>query len=86
MKPENTKRYLTDKDRDAALKLLVCGLQVGEIAEIMHCSKSTINYIRQTHTACVNKDWSVLQKLDSVVKPTVDWALKITGTESEYMG
>ena len=75
MKPETPKQSkwrLTDKDRDQVLKLIVCGLPTKEIAEIMHVSTSTVSYIRQAHTACINQDWSVLQKLSMDCRLTVD--------------
>jgi transcriptional regulator with XRE-family HTH domain len=85
MKPENTKHRLTDKDRDQVLKLIVCGLSTDEIAEIMHISTSTVSYIRQAHTACMNKDWSTLQRLSTTTRPTVDWAMKVTGTDKVFL-
>jgi len=87
MKTENPKpnSRLADKDRDAVLKLLVCGLPTHEIADIMHISKSSVCYIRQAHTACVNKDWSTLQKLSTENRLVVDWAMKVTGTDAVFL-
>ena len=86
MKPETpTKRYLTDVDRDQVLKLIGCGLSTTDIVEIMHISRSTVSYIRQAHTACIEKDWSTLQKLSTCVKPTVEWAMRITGTDKVFL-
>lgn len=84
MKHENKKRYLNDKDRDGILKLLVCGLSTDEIASICHCSKSTVSYIRQAHTACLNQDWSTLQKLSTDVRSTVTWAMKVTNVDKTF--
>lgn len=87
MKPENTKQSkwkLTDKDRDQVLKLMTCGLPTKEIADIMHISTSTVCYIRQAHTACINKDWSTLQRLSLDSRPTVDWAMRVTGTDKVF--
>lgn len=84
MQQEKQKRYLTDKDRDDILKLIVCGLSTKEIADIMHISTSTVSYVRQAHTACMNKDWSTLQKLSTVVRTTVDWAMRVTGTDKVF--
>ena len=84
MKPENpayVKRNLTDADRNTCLKLLNCGLSVQEIIDIMHISRSTIYFIKQAHIACLNKDWSTIQKLSTESRPTVDWAMKITGVD-----
>lgn len=85
MKTEKpTKHYLNDKDRDAVLKLITCGLSTDEIAGICKCSTSTISYIRQAHTACINRDWTTLQKLSTTTRPTVDWAMKVTGTDKVF--
>lgn len=85
METERTKRYLTDKDRDDVLKLLTCGLNTQEIAEIMHISKSTVSYIRQAHTACINKDWSTLQRLSTSISAITEWAMKVTGIDKEFL-
>ena len=87
MKPENTKvqRYLTDQDRDAVLKLIGCGLSFCEIATLTNFSKSTISYIGQAHKACLEQDWSTLQRLSTCVRPTVDWAMKVTGTDKVFL-
>ena len=85
METERTKRHITDKDRDDVLKLLTCGLSTQEIAEIMHISKSTVSYIRQAHTACVNKDWSTLQRLSTSISAITEWAMKVTGLDKEFL-
>lgn len=87
MKPEKTKtqrRVLTDADRDNALRLIGCGLSNVEIADIMHISDSTVANIRNAHTACIYRDWSTLQKLSTFVRPTVDWAMKLTGADKVF--
>ena len=84
MKPDKNYHRLTDKDKDAILKLIVCGLPTDEIADIMHCSKSTVGYHKQAHTACINKDWSTLQKLSINHRSIVDWAMKVTGTDKVF--
>ena len=89
MKNENTttrkypaqRHYLTDADRNAAIKMLDCGLSVDEISGILHISNSSINYLRQAIQACNDHDWNTLQKLSTRLKPTVDWALRVTGTD-----
>ena len=83
--PAYVKRTLTDTDRDTCLKLINCGLSNTEIVNIMHISLSTIQYIKQAHKACVNQDWNTLQKLSTCVRPTVDWAMKITGTDKAFL-
>lgn len=85
MKPETSKHRITDKDRDQVLKLMTCGLPTKEIAEIMKISTSTISYIRQAHTACINKDWSTLQKLSLDSRAVVDWAMNVTGTDRVFL-
>ena len=85
MKPNANYHKLTDKDRDAVLKLIVCGLPTDEIADIVHCSRSTVGYYRQAHTACINKDWSTLQKLSIHHRGLVDWAMKVTGTDKVFL-
>ena len=84
MKHKETKRQLTDKDRDAALRLIVCGLSTSEIADTMRISRSTVSYIRQAHTACIEKDWSTLQKLSTTCRTVVDWAMRVTGTDKDF--
>lgn len=87
MKPEDVtyvKKSLTDADRDACLKLLGCGLSTLEIVNLMHISKSTVGNIRQSHTACVNKDWNTVRRLALTIKPTVEWALRVTDSVDEY--
>lgn len=85
METERVKHHLTDKDRDDVLKLLTCGLSTQEVAEIMHISKSTVCYIRQAHTACINKDWSTLQRLSTSIPAVTDWAMKGTGLDKEFL-
>lgn len=78
------KHKLTDAERSSCLRLIECGLPTDEIATIMHISKSTVSYIRQAHTACLAQDWSTLQKLSTQCRPTVDWAMKITGADKTF--
>jgi transcriptional regulator with XRE-family HTH domain len=88
MKPENSKpskHYLTDDERNNVLKLMTCGLPTDEIAGIMRISKSTVSYIRQAHTACINQDWSTLQKLSTTCRAVVDWAMRVTGTDKVFL-
>ena len=85
METERVKHYLTDKDRDDVLKLLTCGLSTQEVAEIMRISKSTVSYIRQAHTACINKDWSTLQRLSTTISAITEWAMKVTGLDKEFL-
>ena len=87
MKPETPtpRHWLTDADRDNILRLYECGLSAKEIAPIMKISKSAIQYIKQAHTACVEKDWSTLQRLSTYCRPTVDWAMKLTGTDEVFL-
>lgn len=88
MNAENTtplRRWLTDNDRDNVLKLLGCGLKVREIVDITHFSRASIDYIKQAHTACVNQDWSTLQRLSTQIRPTVDWAMRVTGTDKVFL-
>jgi hypothetical protein len=79
------KHSLTDEERNQCLKLINCGLSTHEIAEIMHISKSTVCYIRQAHTACLSQDWSTLQRLSTCIRPTVDWAMKLTGADKAFL-
>ena len=88
MKTETTRQAhgrLTDKDREAVLKLITCGLPTKEIADIMHISTSTVSYIRQAHAACLNKDWSTLQRLSIDSSATTEWAMRITGTDKVFL-
>lgn len=85
METEKTKHRLTDKDRNDALKLLTCGLGTQEIAEIMHISRASVGYIRQAHTACINKDWSTLQRLSTSIPAVTEWAMKVTGLDKEFL-
>lgn len=85
MKTEKTqtRHYLTDKDRDAALKMIKCGLTADEAAELLHISNSSVNYLRQAYNACINEDWNTLQKLSTRLKPTVEWAMRVTGVDKK---
>lgn len=79
------KHNLSDEERNQCLKLMNCGLATQEIADIMHVSKSTVSYIRQGHTACLNRDWDTLQKLSTTGhRPVVDWAMKLTGVDKIF--
>lgn len=79
------KHNLSDEERNQVLKLMNCGLPVQEIAEIMHISKSSVNYIRQAHTACLAKDWDTLQNLSVTGhRAAVDWAMKLTGVDKVF--
>jgi hypothetical protein len=87
MKSEKTKtprRTLKDSDRDTVLRLSNCGLGNQEIADILHISDSTVSNIRQAHAACIKQDWSTLQKLSTFIRPTVDWAMRVTGTDKVF--
>ena len=79
MKDLNIKRNLTDDDRNKCLKLVSCGLSAAEIADIMGVSNSTVYYIRQAHTACLNKDFDTLNTLSKKCYPVVQWATQLTG-------
>ena len=79
------KHTLSDEERNQILKLMNCGLAMQEIADIMHVSKSTVSYIRQAHTACLDKDWDTLQRLStSGSRPAVEWAMRITGADKIF--
>ena len=80
-----TKHHLSDEERNQILKLINCALTTKEIADIMHISKSSVGYVRQAHSACLTQDWDTLQRLStSGVRPTVDWAMKITGADKVF--
>lgn len=81
MKPEKNRYYLLNSDRDNVLRLLGCGLSTSEIANMLGISKSTVSYVRQAHNACITKDAEALRRLTTFVKPTVEWAMKVTGTD-----
>lgn len=88
MKPENTtakRPWLTDANRDHALKLLGCGLSINEIASILRISKSSVQYIKSAHQACIEQDWSTLQKMSTYTRATVDWAMRTTGTDKVFL-
>lgn len=79
------KHNLSDEERNQILRLMNCGLATQEIADIMHVSKSSVSYIRQAHTACIDKDWSTLQRLStSGSRPAVEWAMKLTGVDKIF--
>lgn len=79
------KHNLTDEERNSCLRLINCGLSTKEIAEIMHISNSSVNYIRQAHTACLAKDWDTLQRLSTNnARASVDWAMRITGVDKVF--
>lgn len=80
-KPRKT---YTDADRDAIIRLHQCGLSVEEIVEILHFSRTYIYVIMQAHRACIEQDWSALQKLSLTNKPTVDWAMRVTGADAVF--
>lgn len=84
MNLKNTRRTLTDTDRDQVLKLMTCGLGTKEIADIMHVSPSAVTYIRQAHNAGITQDWSALQKLSITHRSAVEWALKVTGADKSF--
>jgi hypothetical protein len=80
------KHHLSDEERNQVLKLINCALSTREIADIMHISASTVCYIRQAHTACIDKDWNTLQRLStSCAKASVDWAMRVTGTDKAFL-
>ena len=81
MKDTNTKRRLTDEDRNTCLKLITCGLSCQEIADIVKSSRSAVAFIKQTYTACLNKDFDTLRRLSASHHSTVVWAMQLTGIE-----
>jgi hypothetical protein len=79
------KHHLSDEERNQILKLINCALSTREIASIMHISTSTVSYVRQAHTACIDKDWNTLQRLSTgPARATTEWAMKITGTDKVF--
>ena len=87
MNTENAKtprRVLTDADRDTVLRLSNCGVSNVEIANILHICDATVSNIRSAHAACVKQDWSAIQKLSTVTRPTVDWAMRVTGVDKVF--
>jgi len=80
----SVRHWLTDVDRDNVMKLANCGLSSVEIATITHISRSSINNIRQAHQACVDQDWSTLQRLSTTIRHTVDWAMRVTGVDKVF--
>ena len=88
MNPEKTTRFravITDRDRDNVMRLTESGLSVEEIADIMHISRSCIGNIRHAHKSCVAQDWSALQKLSHTMRATLDWAMRVTGTDKVFL-
>lgn len=83
-KTKGTRHITTDADRDNVLKLSNCGLTNTEIASMLHISSRTVTNIRMAHTACLQQDWSALQKLSMTIRPTVDWAMKVTGVDKVF--
>ena len=79
MKDLNTKRRLTDEDRNQCLKLITCGLSTQDIADIMKCSRSAVAFIKQTYNACLSKDFDTLRRLSTNHNSTVLWAMQLTG-------
>ena len=80
------KHHLSDEERNQVLKLINCALPTREIAKIMHISNSTVSYVRQAHTACIDKDWNTLQRLSAgPARATTEWAMKITGTDKAFI-
>ena len=80
------KHHLSDEERNQILKLINCALPTREIAKIMHISNSTVSYVRQAHTACIDKDWNTLQRLSAgPARATTAWAMKITGTDKVFL-
>lgn len=85
MKTEKNRYYLLNSDRDNVLRLIGCGLSTSEIAKMLGMSKSTVSYINQAYNACVKKDVEALRKLTTFVKPTVEWAMQVTGTDASIL-
>ena len=79
MKDLNTKRKLTDEDRNQCLKLITCGLSAQDIADIMKFSRSAVAFIKQTYNACLSKDFDTLRRLSASHNSTVVWAMQLTG-------
>ena len=82
MRPHNTlnnsKHRLTDADRDACLKLLQSGLSCLEISQILPVSRSSVDYVRRAHSACLSQDWDSLRTVAGYCRSTAEWALKVT--------
>jgi hypothetical protein len=83
-KPKTTRHTITDADRDHVLKLCGCGLTNNEIANMLHISSRSVTNIRMAHAACIRQDWSALQKLSTTIRPTVDWAMQVTGVDKVF--
>lgn len=84
MKSTSTKHRLTEKERNDVLKLIMGGLSTEDIADILHISNSSVSYIRQAYNACLTQDWSTLQRISTSSRATVDWAMKLTGTDKVF--
>lgn len=72
------RQFITNTDRDKVVILHNRGLKTKDISDMLHISKSSVNYILQAYNACINADRVTLQKLIKLCRPTVDWAIKIT--------
>lgn len=77
---KNATHWLTDDERNAVLKLTGCGLTNQDIADILHISYSSVAYIKQAYTACLDKDFDTLRRLSKISNPSVVWAMQVTGT------
>lgn len=87
MNSENTKRkrnHYTDADRDKVLMMLEGGLSQADIIKILDMPRSAVNNVSLSYTACIKHDWSALQRLSTRARPTVDWAMKKTGTDTIF--
>lgn len=85
VKPTNPRKTFTDSDRNAVLKLSDAGLSVEEIVSITGISSASVYSIKQVYKACIDKDWSTLQRLSCSYRATVDWAMRITGTDKVFL-
>lgn len=81
MKPEIKQHYITDTERDRVVRLTECNLSSAEIADILGISKSAVAAIKQVYKACVDHDWNTVQRLSMTLRPSVAWALRVTGTD-----
>jgi hypothetical protein len=79
------KCHFTDADRDNVRRLSECGMTTREIADILHIGKSSVGYIKSAYAACVNKDYATLRNLCGYVRPTVEWAMRITNTDPSVL-
>ena len=85
VKPESQRHWYTDSERDSVIRLFDAGLSANEIAKIVKVSRTVVYSIRQAHQACIARDWSTLQKMSIMNRPTVDWAMKVTGTDKVFL-